>query len=209
MHTSSNASGSRGASATGRLGIARSRRFTIGDLDARARAAVIDDLYDIYRGNASSLTREGFERNALPSDATRVALFYGEDQTLAGFAVATLLRVRAGGVEHAVFSGIVHFRLAYRGGAAAALFGLTEALRFKLENPRMPLSYVTVCSTPAVYSLFARTMPRFYPHPELPTPAYVHEIARAVTAARGMTPAGADPWLIPAVARPKAPEPPA
>ncbi|MFT3764032.1 MAG: hypothetical protein QM820_00680 [Minicystis sp.] len=182
------------------------RRLTLGDLDTAARAALVEQLWGVYRVLSDSLDREQFERFVLPSGDMRVAIFEGADGELAGFSAARILRVREGGREHAVFTACVNMLPGYRGGAASAIFGLTEALRFKMRHPRIPLSYVSLASNAAAYQLFARTLRRFWPRRGVETPPEVENLVRAVAAARGIAPLDGDPWRARAVLRPRAPE---
>jgi hypothetical protein len=73
-------------------------------------------------------------------------LFYGECDELAGFTYAG-----------------VFFRLGYRGGSSAMLWGLRQALRLKLREPLTLVAYCTRSSSPAVYRLLASLMPDIYP----------------------------------------------
>jgi hypothetical protein len=185
-----------------RLPITRTRRLTFGELEPSVRQALCDELYAIYHESSDTLGREEFER-LLFREETRVALFHGPRGELAGFSYATLHRIRTEGTEHAVFSAGVLFRLAYRGGLASALFGLTEALRFKLRNPRVPLAYLSVTSTPAPYRLFARTMNRMYPSRKAPPPQELEGVLREVIQHRGLTPVGENPWLVRTLMKPR------
>ncbi|APR88066.1 hypothetical protein A7982_13415 [Minicystis rosea] len=186
--------------------IARTRVVTLGELPAAERAALVEQLYAVYLANSNTLDRAGFERVVLPSDEMRVALFLGRDGELAGFSAARIQRIVVNGREQAVFGAGVHILPAYRGGSASAVFGLTEALRFKLKNPRIPLSYVTTASNPAVYKLFARTLRRYFPRRDQETPAEVEAIVQAISQKRGVQWTGEDPWLARTFVRPSRPE---
>ncbi len=143
--------------------IVRSERLRLASLDASQRSTVIDHLYDIYSETVQGDTREQFEAQVFGGGEVRVALFYGTRDELAGFTFAGIHRMHHGGRTHAVFGAGVFFRLGYQGGKSSALFGLREALRFKLREPRTPLAYCTRSSSPAVYRLLASTMPEIYP----------------------------------------------
>ncbi|WP_224770100.1 hypothetical protein [Mycobacterium simulans] len=83
------------------------------------------------------------------------------------------------------------------------LFGLREALRFKLRQPHMPLGCLVRTSSPVVYRLFARTMPRVYPNRMCRTPPDVEALVRAISAGRHYTPVGESPWVVTSVAIPR------
>lgn len=183
--------------------ITRTERLTLGTLEVGARDRLVEELYAIYRESSSTLDRTRFQALFFSNPTTRVALFRSRDGTLAGFSNATLLRVKCEGREHAVFSAGVYFRLGYRGGRAAAVFGLTESLRFKLRHPLMPLAYLSMASTPAPYCLFARMGRRFYPRRDLPTPPGIEALVREVSRVRGLTPISEDdPWRVKSFVRP-------
>ncbi|MFV8750911.1 hypothetical protein ACNOYE_10215 [Nannocystaceae bacterium ST9] len=84
-----------------------------------------------------------------------------------------------------MFSAGVFCDLAYRGGRAAARFGLLEALRFKLRHPCRALAYLGLAVTPAPYVLHARVMRRFHPRRDVATPRLVEAWMRAAVEARG------------------------
>jgi hypothetical protein len=87
-------------------------------------------------------------------------------------------------------------RLGYRGGSSGALFGLREALRFKLRHPRIPLAYFTRTSSPAAYRLIASTMPRVYPSCTHETPADVSALMSAISFRRQYVPVGGERWVV-------------
>lgn len=182
--------------------VARTRRLRQSHLGADLE----DQLYAIYRASSHSLDRESFKRRILPPGDVRVALFEGRGGELAGFSAAHILRAGVGGRQHAVFAAGVYILPGYRGGAASAIFGFTEAMRFKLREPRTPLWYVSMTSTPAVYALFARTARRFYPRRDVETPPEVEALVLASAAARGLEAVAGDPWLVQSFVRPRDPD---
>jgi hypothetical protein len=183
--------------------IVRSERLRLASLDPSERSAVIDQLYRIYSETVQGDTREQFEAQVFGGGEVRVALFYGTCDELAGFTFAGIARMDHGGRNYAVFCAGVFFRLGYQGGKWSALFGLREALRFKLREPRTPLAYCTRSSSPAVYRLLASTMPEIYPSRHCETPAEIESVVRAFTARRKYVAVGEGPWVVKSGARPR------
>lgn len=185
-----------GAEGGRRTPITRIRRVVLGRLSDAERERLVRDAYEVFASCKSGVGREAFERSYFADDAARVALFYGGDEAFAGFCSAAVLRVACEGREHAVFTAPVFIDTRYKGGNESGIFGLTEALRFKVREPLTPLAYLSVTSTPASYRLFTTTMPRVYPSARAPTPARVEMLVREVVRHRGLTPVDADGWLV-------------
>ncbi len=172
-------------------------------LEPAQRSALIDGLYAVYSATVRDLTRDEFETLVFGAGNGRLALFYGEGEELAGFTYARIERMEHAGRTHAVFCAGVYFRPGCRGGVLGALFGLREALRFKLRQPRTPLAYCTRSSSPAPYRLLASTMPRVYPSRKHQTPAEVEALACALTARRQYVRVGKSPWVVRSGATPR------
>ncbi|MGV0746558.1 hypothetical protein [Mycolicibacter minnesotensis] len=166
------------------------------------RQTLADQLYDVYRETVHGLTRDELADEVLGRNDVRVALFYGAKRELAGFSYVGIERIEHTTRQYAVFCASVYCRLGYRGGVPASLFGLREALRFKLHQPRTPLAYLTRCASPAVYRLIASTMPRVYPSFRHQTPDYVEALVRRLSARRNYIAVDGDPWIVRSVATP-------
>lgn len=182
--------------------IVRREYLQLESLEAAQRSALLDRLYVIYSETVSGFTRDEFETHFFGAGEIRVALFYGTRDELAGFAYTSIERIEHAGRTQAVFNAGVFFLLGYRGGASAALFGLRQALRFKLREPSTPLAYFTRSSSPAVYRLLASTMPRAYPSRSHQTPADVDALVRAISVRRRYVPVGESSWIVHTPARP-------
>ncbi len=154
----------------------------------------MDVLYDIYRQSARGCSRDDFAAVVFSAGDGRFVLFYDERDQCAGFSYVAFDHLECENI--AVINAGVFFRPGYRGGALAGLFGLGQALRFKLRSPRTPLAYATRSSSPAVYRLLASTMPRLYPSRSYSTPPEVERLAMAVSSRRHYQPIGADPWVV-------------
>lgn len=186
--------------------VAFTRKLTVCDLSQSESRTIFDTLYALYLATCTGLSRTQFETLFAPNQDTRLALFYGDDGTLAGVSLASLTPVIHKEKEHAVFAAGVFFRLDYRGGAAGARFGLAEALKFKLRHPLTPLAYLTRANSPATYRLRLGTMSRAYPRPDAETPADVVELVRKVNAHRQTEAVDGSPWLVKATATPRDPQ---
>jgi hypothetical protein len=176
--------------------IAKLQRVTLRDVPADERAVLVDRLYSIFLEFFGDLDREAFARAYFHDDKTRLALCYGADGDLVGFSAASIGRIELGGRHHAVFSAPVLIRLGYRAGSEVALFGLTEALAFKLRHPWTPLAYVSATATPASYLLFARTVRRFYPSRNCETPASIPALVELVRQQRGLEQVTEGGWVV-------------
>ncbi len=172
------------------------RTLTAGSLSLEERADLTRALYPVFCESMSGVDERTFADTVLFRGAdSRIALFHSDDGELAGFASACVMQLTAGGAEHAVFNAGVLMRRGFRGGDAAARFGLVEALRHRLRHPRGRLWYVCQTTSPAPYMLFARTVPTFYPNPHEPTPPDVEELFGAYRAALELSPVEGSPHL--------------
>ncbi len=180
-----------------RLPVRRTRVVSASSLTTEERADLGRRLFPILRETFDGADEATFTAKSLfRAPDARIALFHGEGDELCGFASASLVRLTIDGIEHAIFDAGVFIDLRYRGGAAAARFGLLEALRLRLANPSLRLWYVTETSSPAPYSLYGQTVAAFYPHPEIEAPSEVLAIVRAFAASRGMQTVGDDPYIV-------------
>lgn len=185
--------------------IMRSEYLQVGSLDPAQRAALVDRLYAVYSETVRGATRDEFESQVFGTPEVRLALFYAVRDELAGFSYSGIERVGHAGRTHAVFSAGGFFRPGYHGGVLSLFFGLGQALRFKIREPRSPLGYLTRSSTPAVYRLVASMIPRIYPSRRHQTPAEVEALVRAISVRRRYVPVGEGPWVVRSEAAPRDP----
>ncbi len=183
--------------------IRRSQYVRPAALGPAQRFALVDQTYGVYSETVGGWTRAEFEAEVIGAGEVSLMLYYGADDELAGFSSAKIERVSVGARRHAVFSAFVYFRLGYRGGVSAALFGFRQALLFRLREPRTPLAYLTRSSSPAVYRLLASNAPRLYPSPQHSTPAEVEEIVRVLSVRRRYVAVGDNPWVVRSAATPR------
>jgi hypothetical protein len=160
-----------------------------------------DRLFEIFDRTIEGYDRESFQSSYLGQPGTVLGLCRGARGELAGVVSTRLTELELGGVRGAVFSAAVFFDLAYRGGAAAARFGLIEALRFKLRHPLTPLAYMSIALSPAPYVLHTRVMSRIYPRRGVETPASILAWMSAAAQLRGFS--FVRPGIIDAPARPR------
>lgn len=186
--------------------IARTRHVVLGQLASGERTDVCTKAHAIYAMYKSGVDRVTFERTYFSDDATRVALYYGDDGVLAGFTSSTIQRVEHEGRRHAVYSALLFIDTRYKGSAAASLSCMLEALRFKLSEPSTPLACMGVITSPASYRRFAVTMPTMYPTRRAPVPAVVGALMRRTAELRGLTFMDEDRWLVRGAGAPKHPD---
>lgn len=185
--------------------VTRTNYLSAASLTPAQRTALIDDFFDIYRETVHGFDRTEFESQLFGAGEVRLALFYGADDELAGFATLQTENITHDNSTHAVYCGSTYFRLGYNGGPSSMLFGLREALRFKLRHPRTPLAYLTRNASPAVYRLIDSIMPTKYPSPACEAPAHIEALVRIVGQRRGYIPVAKSPWVVNSVATPHDP----
>jgi hypothetical protein len=117
-------------------------------------------------------------------DSISLALFYGKDNKLAGFAIAGVQTVNINRNTHAIFSAGVYSDLKYNIRKKLAKFALMKSLKYKLRHPTHRLGYLAETLTPASYSFSAKLLPECYPHPLLKTPGYISSIIKAISIER-------------------------
>ncbi|OSC39872.1 hypothetical protein B8W66_15360 [Mycobacterium decipiens] len=182
--------------------IVRSKYLRSASLDPNQRYALVDLLYGVYSQTSYGCTRDEFAAVVFSAGDGRFVFFYDAHDEFAGFSYTAFEYLQHGGRRYALINAGVFFRPGYHGGTLTGLFGLRQALRFKLRHPRTPLAYVTRCSSPAVYRLLA-TVPRIYPNRTFATPADIDALARAASARRRYVPVGENPWIVRTVAIPR------
>ncbi|KAA1250037.1 hypothetical protein F0Q45_11965 [Mycobacterium simiae] len=160
-------------------------------------------LYEVYATTSYGCTAEQFAAVFFRGDDVRVVLFYGESDEIAGFSYTAFEPMHHEGRTLTLINAGVFFRPGYHGGTDTGLFGLKQALRFKLCHPLSTLVYVTRCSSPAVYRLLASTMSRIYPSPRCPTPPDIEALARAASTLRNYVSVGQNPWIVRTIAIPR------
>lgn len=166
--------------------ISRTRRVSLAQLAPEVRATLCADAYAIYARYKTGVDRDTFDRQFLADDSARAALFYSHDGELVGFACASLHRIVHAGRIHAVYGAMLFIDTDYRGTREATYFAVTEALRVKLREPRTPLAYLGVVTSPASYRMFAAAMPTYYPSRRTPVPPAVHQLVRSALDRRGL-----------------------
>ncbi len=165
--------------------------------DIAGRAALGDALFSIFSTYYSGFSRDAFESLFLARQGVVLALLYGPNDCLAGFCAVRRAIYRASGRRYGVFSAGVYVDTNFKGGRVAALFGLSEALRFKLRHPWLRVAYLGLAHTPAPYRLFTQTMARVYPSRRCgEPPADVANVMRQALAERGWPQVGEDPWVL-------------
>jgi hypothetical protein len=175
--------------------VARTEKVHVSDLSGARREALFEQLFAIYSERKSGWTLEAFVEANLSHPDTVIALFRDSDDALAGFSWVSTVRFEHEGQRHAVFTAGVYFRRGYE-ARAAALFGLGEALRFKLREPRTRLAYFTPLISPAPYAFILGVMGRAYPNRRMPTPPAIDALVRAAARVRGFALAPGGSWVV-------------
>lgn len=192
----------RGEGRAPRTPLIRARRLTMGELDAAARDALLDEIFPIFGHYFTGHDPASFASIALPTADTRVALLCAPGGAVAGFASSTITRLDIDGRPHAAIGASVFVRPEYRGGSLAAFFETSELLRFVLRNPGVPIGYLGAVLGPTTYQRFARSFERVYPNRRDGFPPAVARVARAFAEARGLRTEGTAPWVVDLKVRP-------
>jgi hypothetical protein len=168
-------------------------------LDPYRRASLGDALFSIFSDYYAGFDRDDFASLFLARDDLVLGLLYGPGGRLAGFCSIRRTIYTASRRRYGVFSAGVYVDTDFKGGRVAAMFGLLEALRFKLWHPWLRVAYLGIAHTPAPYRLFTRTMARVYPSRVARSgdpPGEIAEVMRLGLADRGWPTVGLDPWVL-------------
>ncbi|MCV7195172.1 hypothetical protein BST12_23930 [Mycobacterium angelicum] len=174
----------------------KTERLRSESLTPAQRTPLFDRLYAVYSETMWGHTREEFEKHLLSAGDLSLTLYYGDRGEFAGFAYIAIQSVEHGRKPVAAFSAGGFFRPGYHGGVAGMLFGLREAIRFKLRRPRTALGYLSRTSSPAAYQLFVKTMPLVYPNRFRQTPVDIESLVRAIGERRRYVRVGESPWVV-------------
>ncbi|WP_299495021.1 hypothetical protein [uncultured Shewanella sp.] len=156
-------------------------------LSTQSQKDMIDNVYDIYKESSLTLNKDEFSEAFFNTDNVQVCLFYNKMKELIGFINVSILFITDDkDKKHAIFCAGVFFRPGYKGGKLAVLFGLSQFLKFKSHNVMTPISYVTLVSNPAVYTLLAENAYKLYPVADKQTPQYVKTIFDRTVDARNI-----------------------
>ena len=128
-----------------------------------------------------------FHQRFIGREETEVALFYGEYGDLAGFSTTKMKHFSIQHKKHAIYQGQVFFDKPYLGNPAAAKFGFTHAMKYKLSHPDYILAHVAEISTPLEFSLYAKNVHTFYPKPDARVPDHVKSILKEIKIQRELT----------------------
>lgn len=165
-------------------------------LSFQSRKKVVDDIYDIYQESSLTLNKDEFIEAFFNSENIKVCLFYNKMNVLVGFINVSILFIKdSKDKNHAIFCAGVFFRTGYKGGKLAVLFGFSQFLKFKFRNMMTPISYVTLVSNPAVYTLLAENAYKLYPVAGKQTPKYVKMIFDRTADARNIYLIDSDKYL--------------
>jgi hypothetical protein len=186
--------------------ITNTRTLRLGDLTKAEREALYVEAYALYAAYKTGVDRATFERHFFADDDARVALFHDEAGALIGFYSAAVQRVAHEGRQHAVFGALLCIDTRYDGTREATVRAIVDALRFKLREPRTPLAFMGVVTTPASFRRLAVTMPTTYPSRHVPTPAAIDALVRETARLRGLTFVDEARWLVRGLGEPRQPE---
>jgi hypothetical protein len=142
-------------------------------LDADAREALLDALYEVQHQVFEGVDRDGFERYVADPRAERrwLRVIRRSDGGVVGYYAVQRHDHVVDGVVCTVFRGQVALLPAYRGLGGVPLFGVRVALPFLLRHPLRPTYGLISPVHPGSYRLVCRYAVRCWPRPGAPMPA--------------------------------------
>lgn len=112
-----------------------------------------------------------FEQEVLKiNQKSDLALYYDKRNQLIGFTHLMCQSIRVDDKPIIVFSGGTYHDQRVNPSFAAAKFGLTQAMKYKLANPHEELVYFANANTPARYQFLRKLSNTVYPSPSLRIP---------------------------------------
>ncbi|MEH6449434.1 MAG: hypothetical protein V7765_12240 [Oleispira sp.] len=156
-------------------------------LSVDRRDQLSKQVFDIYHEHSEDLNYTEFCQTFLQKQDIRLCLFYGEYDEIIGFINVTILNFKLEKYgNQAIFCAGAYFKSGYSFGSLAALYGLSEFIRFKTFNWNTPISYMLLASNPVVYSAVAANSHSFYPSLK-PMPDKINALLMAGAKVRGLT----------------------
>lgn len=140
---------------------------------------------------------EWFEKQVLKIDQeSDLALYYDKCKQLIGFTHLVRQCVLVKGKPVIVFSGGTYHDQHINPSFAAAKFGLTQAMKYKLANPQQELVYFANANTPSRYQFLRKLSNTVYPAPGVRIPEKVLKLVQKLKAQNGWPSHPAHPMII-------------
>lgn len=150
-------------------------RIDPGELDARQRAALSEELYALHRRVFDGLDQDAFDHYVVnsPATQTKILLYRNRRQELVGYFGVHRFEMNVDGQALVVFRGEVGLLPEYRQKDANLAFWWTEATRYKLLHPGRRVYFFFVPVSPSFYAMASRYVYEAYPGRRRDVPARV------------------------------------
>ena len=155
-------------------GFQRRVRADIRGIPALSRGAV-DDMFDLYATYYDATSRALFETDLGNKDF--VVALYDDDGALVGFSTLAVLDTTIAGTRlRAIYSGDTIIDRAHWGTQALAFTWIRFAGTVKAQVPDCPLYWFLIVKGHRTYRYLSAFSIEFYPHWQMPTPAWAQSI---------------------------------
>lgn len=154
----------------------------IATLDEGRRAALTEELFALNGRLFDGVDRHSFVREVIarPSRWTRLQLLRGAGGELVGYCAAHLFDRVLQGHRCGVFRVEAGILGPYRGRHSTFLFGIRQALLYRLRHPFKRLFLFCTPVHPSSYCLLAGRFDEVYPAPDRPIPPRVEALMQAL-----------------------------
>lgn len=159
--------------------VARGPRVTSSDvvepatLSAEARAALIDELYEVHSQIFDGVARDAFVQYVVDSTAARswIQLHREASGRLVGYFAVHIHEHEVNGETIAVLRSEVGILRAFRGQRASGALMVDKGIRYKLSHPFRKVYLLCSPIHPASYAMLHRFYGHIWPRPAQETPA--------------------------------------
>jgi hypothetical protein len=150
---------------------------------ASLEARTVSQMYDLYATYYDATSPALFERDL--HDKDWVVVLRDESGMLAGFSSLAIVDATIGGrCLRAIYSGDTIIERAHWGTQALAFTWLRFAGSIKAQAPERPLYWFLIVKGHRTYRYLSAFSVHFYPHWQMPTPAWAHAIMQQLARQR-------------------------
>ena len=147
------------------------------------KSGTIGEMYDLYRRYYDSTSLQLFESDLKDKDF--VVVLKDEAASVVGFSSLALLNAEIDGQRiRAIYSGDTIIDRAHWGTQALAFTWIRFAGAVKAEVPDCPLYWFLIVKGHRTYRYLSAFSVEFYPHWQMPTPAWAQSIMAALARRR-------------------------
>jgi hypothetical protein len=146
-----------------------------GALDAGAKRAFEDELYDLHRQIFRGVDKAAFVKYVIDSKAehTWIQLYRGEEGALGGYLAVHIYEREIGGKTVAIMRGETGTLRKYRGANLISAFFAKRVIRYRAAHPLRRLYFLGSLVHPSSYSQLARYVDEVWPREGVEPPAEI------------------------------------